>query len=151
MLILYSSLLGIGFILFAGMTESLQIEEKYGSYDENTRKKLGTAWHTTQMLERIFAIAFGFSVYFVYNETGWLYTGAAYLFTFVVLFKVLYDGTINLWFNRGFFHVSQTTTSTMEKWTPWYVKVGLLIVSMIALIFIPRKEQKHEDRDSGSL
>lgn len=151
MTLLYSGLLGLAFILFAGMTESLQIEERSGKYEGDEKKKIGTAWHTTQMLERIFAIAFGFSVYFVYNETGWLYTGAAYLFTFVVLFKVLYDGAINLWLNRGFFHVSQTTTSTMEKWTPWYVKVGLLIASVIALIFIPRKEQTNEDRDSRSL
>jgi len=151
MILLWSGLLGIAFILFAGITEALQTDEKYGTHDPVTRSKIGTAWHTTQMLERIFGIAFGFSVYFVYNETGWLYTGAAYLFTFVVLFKTLYDGAINLWFNREFFHVSQTTTSTMEKWTPWYVKVGLLIASVIALIFIPRKERQHEDRGGRSL
>lgn len=141
--------LGILFSLFAGITEGTQIYERGAPEEE--KNKLNGLWHTTQLLERIFAIAFGFSLCFVYQEYGLWYAFGGVLFLVASSFKTLYDGIINIRLGRGFFHVSQTTTSTMEKWTPWYVKMGLLLASVLALIFIPRKEQKNEDRDSGSL
>ena len=66
--------------------------------------------------------------------TGYLYPyGWLEIPFFVVIYWVMTDGLQNLLKGRNFFAISDSTMNPIEKWSTWFVKLVLFILSIILI------------------
>jgi len=120
-------IIGILFIAFASLAESLEFYERYLSNNPLTSKRYNSLWHLFQLLERFFAILFGFSLASSNNPISHLLFVAA-------LFWLIYDASLNFVKNKNLFYVSSTSGNFLEKYSSFPVKLGFLSITIILLI-----------------
>ena len=124
-------LFAILFILFASLTESMQLRERYINLSNEEKKKLNFWWHKTQWLERITAIITGY-----FLAPFELLSGFTLLLIVSGVFWIIYDGFINVALNRKFFHRSTTSTSFTDKFSYWWIKLPYLVITVIIHIYL---------------
>lgn len=120
---------GVGFILFAGFAEGLELKERYLATTYIEKQKLNRAWHWLQFFERVFAILFGFTVG---AFSGYGYDAVRMIFAASVLFWIIYDLIINYYLERDLFKPSKTSTSWFEK--IYWLKPVLLIIAIVLFV-----------------
>jgi hypothetical protein len=124
---------GLLFVLFASLAESFEYAERYVVTDILQDKFLSKAWHWFQLLERIFAIVFGFSLSFYLIGIG---EAVKVVFLTASVFWIAYDGAINIARNKNIFFISGQSASTFDVFAHPVLKIGLLITSLIILLFL---------------
>lgn len=123
-------IMGVGFILFAGFAEGIELKERYLVFTYIEQEKLNRTWHWLQFFERAFAVLFGFSVGLF---SGFSYDAARIIFATAVLFWIIYDIIINYYLNKSLFMPSKTSTSWSEKF--YKLKPILLIAAILLFVF----------------
>lgn len=127
--ILIQTITAILFILFASFAEGIEWKERYLALTYTERERLNKLWHWLQFFERVFAIAFGFSVG-LFSGLSWL--TLKIIFITAVVFWIIYDIVINYYASRDLFRPSKTTTSFSEKF--YILKPVLLVAALILLL-----------------
>ena len=84
-------LTGLLFILFASLTESFQLRERYFETNSIKQKQLNFWWHKFQLLERTFAIGFGIALATLNSLTEMVV--ALFLIASIGLSNVLYNSS----------------------------------------------------------
>ena len=73
----------------------------------------------------------------VFNRSSLIVTGFLYpygfneILFFLVIYWTLTDGLQNILKNRGFFDISAGTMNPIEKFSTWYIKLILFIISIL--------------------
>lgn len=57
------------------------------------------------------------------------------LMFFLVIYWTLTDGLQNLLKDRNFFAISDSTMNPIEKFSTWYIKGGLFLISIIIILY----------------
>lgn len=122
-------IIGLLFIAFASLAEGIEWKERYSNIDKKERSRLNRLWHLLQFFERVFAVAFGWSVGYA---AGLSFDAIKIIFFIAVMFWIVYDVTINFYAGRPLLKPSLTTTSTMEKY--YWLKPILLILAILFLV-----------------
>lgn len=125
-------LTGLLFILFASLTESFQLRERYFETNSIKQKQLNFWWHKFQLLERTFAIGFGIALATLNSLTEMVVA----LFLIASIFWIVYDGFIMLMTGRTFFQRTTTTTSWFRFISYPELKIGVFFVMVILAIII---------------
>ncbi len=88
--------------------------------------KFNAYWHSTQVGERMLMFLFG--------GIAWalpFYEMLQVAGVIIAFWWIVYDGIINMWLGRAFWHRSTTSTATADKVAYWQIKVVLLILSLM--------------------
>lgn len=156
LILIIAIVLLLGFIIFASFAEGIEMHERFiipakinailqtpdsiipkeekksiVSMLNDKSKRYNALWHTHQMLERIALLLGSFLLGLSQFQ---IFTKLAVIFLIAVTFKTVYDGVINVYLEREFFHISSTTTSTLEKLTPKWVKLTLIAIGIMLII-----------------
>lgn len=59
--------------------------------------------------------------------------GLAELLFFLVIYWTLTDGLQNIFKRRNFFAISEGTMNPIERFSTWYIKLGLFIISIFIM------------------
>jgi len=121
---------GLLFVVFAALAESFEYAERYVVTDILRDKYLSKLWHWFQLFERIFAITFGFSLAYSMD----LGDAIKVIFLIASIFWIAYDGAINIARNKNIFFISGESTSAFDPFAYPWLKIGLLITSIILLL-----------------
>jgi succinate dehydrogenase/fumarate reductase cytochrome b subunit len=90
-------------------------------------------WKKYDKLEKIASVFHRLSLI----ATGYFYPyGIKEILFFLVIYWVMTDGLQNLLKNRNFFAISDSTMNPIEKWSTWYVKLILFIISILIMVFL---------------
>lgn len=130
----------LGFILFASFAEGIEWKERYSQLSFQERSRLNKTWHWLQFSERLFGIAFGFTLSAVY---GFSLMSLKVAFAVGVLFWIIYDITINYYKNTNLFEPSQYSTSILEK-LAWLKPI--LVLLSIVLFAVGCSQVRYIDR-----
>lgn len=88
--------------------------------------KFNAYWHSTQVGERMLMFLFG--------GIAWalpFYEMLQVAGVIIAFWWIVYDGIINMWLGRAFWHRSTTSTATADKIAYWQIKVVLLILALM--------------------
>lgn len=142
-MIYISITLGVIASLLAGFQESAEMKEERTVVTVERAKFLQWLWHTLQMYERVAFAVYGASVVYMYAYEDVPLLTIIFSVLFVWSFYwIVYDGLINLALGRGFFVVSTTSGSTIDKlfikwgFPQWALKLLLLLSSLSLAIFL---------------
>lgn len=123
--------MGLLFVAMASCAEAWEYRERYIVTDVLQDKYLSKAWHWAQLFERASAILFG---YFLHNLP--LLSVGKVIFFVASVFWIVYDGAINIARNKNIFYISGQSTSVFDVFAHPVLKIGLLITSIIILLFL---------------
>lgn len=106
-------------------------KERESDHPVKVKDLYGKLWHRMQWLNWFLVISF----------TTYLYFDLSYLWGSLILLSaalwwIMYDGVLNSLKRRYFFYQSPYTTSELEPFANLYVKIILLIISVIILVVI---------------
>lgn len=106
-------------------------KERESDHPIKVKDLYGKLWHRMQWLNWFLVISF----------TTYLYFDLSYLWGSLILLSaalwwIMYDGVLNSLKRRYFFYQSPYTTSELEPFANLYVKIILLIISVIILVVI---------------
>jgi hypothetical protein len=113
-------------ILFVNVLENWYREKAISPAFTGKQKDLfGTMWHTYQMAGWIVTfLTIAILIFDPWTAIKTTFVGGAFWWT-------IYSGYLNALKKRWWFHQSTTTTSTMEKYGTIYVKLGLIVLSLL--------------------
>ena len=123
-------IIGLVFVLFASLAESTEYAERYVVTDILQDKYLSKLWHWFQLAERASAILFGYFLHIL----PFLSAGKV-IFLIASVFWIAYDGAINIARNKNIFFISGQSASAFHVFAHPVLKIGLLITSIIILLF----------------
>lgn len=121
---------GLLFVIFASLAESFEYAERYVVTDILQDKYLSKLWHWFQLFERIFAIVFGYCLSSYLIGIG---EAVKVVFLTASVFWIAYDGAINIARNKNIFYISGQSQSTFDVFAHPWLKICLLITSIILL------------------
>lgn len=97
-------------------------------YDTKNSRKYSKIWHNVQYIR--WCLVF---LYVLSAEEFLDFVLSAFLFS--TIWWTLFDGFLNLLRQRNFFYQSKQTTSVLEKYALPWVKISLLLVSVLLTIY----------------
>ncbi|MCK9209249.1 MAG: hypothetical protein M0P61_00295 [Ignavibacteriaceae bacterium] len=124
---------GLLFVTCAALAESYEYRERYVVTDILQDRYLTKSWHWFQLFERVFAILFGYCLSSYLISIG---EAVKVVFLIASVFWTAYDGAINIARNKNIFFISGQSTSTFDVFAHPWLKIGLLITSLIILLFL---------------
>jgi len=129
--VILSLIAGLAFCISTGITEGAQLRENKLILSDMEELRLNALWHTSQTVERITAICFGFMISFVF-QTGVI---LAVSVTLVIhsSYWIIYNSFVNVYLNRHIFHQTKTSTSTIDN---LFNRLGLPMIVVQVLYYI---------------
>ena len=124
------SCLGLYPLAFAHTEYYEQMELKYHKVDEIMRMKYDKYEHISAFFEALFLVGLSASFTSLYFIKDLQLISIPF---FVIIFWTLKDGFFNWKWDRNFFYVSPNSGSPIEKYSTWYVKLILFVISILII------------------